>query len=54
MTEDEMELMKRYDITAEQKSVYLYKGYKYEQLRDAVNYARIEDERQRAQGQPSI
>lgn len=53
MTEDEKELLRRYDITAEQRSMYLYKGYKYEHFRDAVNYARIEVERQRAPGEPS-
>jgi hypothetical protein len=42
MTEEEKELMKRYDITVEQKSVYTYKGYKYEHLKDALNYAKLD------------
>jgi hypothetical protein len=43
MTEEEKELlMKRFGITVEQKSVYTYKSYKYERLKDAVNYAKIE------------
>ena len=42
MTEEEKELMKRYDITVEQKSVYTYKGYKYEHLKDALNYAKVD------------
>ena len=53
MTEDDKELMKRYDITAEQKSVYHYKSYRYEQLRDAVNYATTDVKRQRAPSEPS-
>ncbi len=39
MTEEEKALMKRFGITVEQKSVYT--GYKYDQLKDTVNYARI-------------
>ena len=42
MTEEEKELMNRYGITVEQKSVYTYKDHKYERLRDALNYARAE------------
>ena len=41
MTEEEKELMKRYGITVEQKSVYTYKGNKYEHLKDALNYAKV-------------
>jgi hypothetical protein len=41
MTEEEKD-MKRFGITVEQKSVYTYKSYKYERLKDAVNYAKIE------------
>ena len=43
MTEEEKELMKRYGITVEPKSVYSYKGYKYEHLKDALNYAKVVD-----------
>lgn len=42
MTEEEKELMKRYGITVEPKSVYSYKGYKYEHLKDALNYAKVD------------
>lgn len=42
MTEEEKALMKRFGITVEQKSVYTYKGYKYEHLKDALNYAKID------------
>jgi hypothetical protein len=41
MTEEETELLKRYDITVEQKSVYTYEGHKYERLEDALNYAKL-------------
>ena len=42
MTEEEKELMKRFGITVEQKSVYTNKGYKYEHLKDALNYATVD------------
>jgi len=42
MTEEEKELMKRYGITVETKNVYSYKGYKYEYLKDALNYAKVD------------
>jgi hypothetical protein len=51
MTEEENELMKRYGITLEQRSVYLYKSYKYAHLKDAVNYAKIEAERRDAESE---
>ena len=41
MTEEEKEPMERYGITVEQKSVYFYKGYKYDRLNDALNYAKM-------------
>ncbi len=49
MTKEEKELMKQFDITVEQKSVYIYKNYKYAHLKDAVNYARLEAERRDAE-----
>jgi len=47
MTEDNQKLMEQYQITFEQKTVYCfyYKGYKYEKLSDAVNYAKIQTAR---------
>ncbi len=42
MTEEQKELMKRYGITVESKSVYFYKGYKYGHLKDALNYAKVD------------
>ncbi|MGR8949713.1 MAG: hypothetical protein ACU84Q_16850 [Gammaproteobacteria bacterium] len=42
MTHEESLLMKEYGITEHQKSVFTYGDYKYENLKDAVNYAKIE------------
>jgi hypothetical protein len=42
MTEEEKGLMNRFGITVQQKSVYTYKGYKYEHLKDALNYAKVD------------
>lgn len=43
MTEAEKELMKRFGITVEQRRVYTYKDYKYNHLKDALNYAKVVD-----------
>jgi len=45
MNEDERKLMLEYGITTETRSVFLFQGYRYERLSDAVNYARITAER---------
>lgn len=47
MTENDQKLMERYQVTFEQKTVYYfyYKGYKYEELGDAINYAKIQGAR---------
>ena len=42
MTEEEKELTNRYGITVEQQSVHHHKGHKYERLKDALNYAKID------------
>ena len=45
MTQDEQsaeeaeKLMAKYGITHEQKTVYFYRGHKYDKLRDAIRYA---------------
>lgn len=45
MTDDEAKtLMARYGITAAQKTVYHYKGFKYENLMDALDYAELATE----------
>ena len=48
MTEEEQAQMTRFGITVAQKRVYSYKGYKYDHLKDALNYAKIDTERQKA------
>jgi hypothetical protein len=47
VTDDDKNLMERYGITFEEKTVHYfhYEGYKYEKLSDAVNYARIQTAR---------
>ena len=46
MTQDEQssdeaqKLMAEYGITHEKKSVYFYRGHKYDKLSDAIRYAR--------------
>ena len=42
MNEEDNKLMEQYDITSQQKTVYLYKGYKYDRLKDAINFAKID------------
>ena len=40
MTEKDKSLMEKYGITSEAKIFYLYKQHSYENLTDAVNFAR--------------
>ncbi len=41
MNDEEKELIKEFEITLDQKITYSYKGYKYDNLKDAVNFAKI-------------
>lgn len=50
MTEEESLQMQEYGITEHKKSVFTYGSYKYDNLKDAVNYAKIE--RVRAESSP--
>ncbi len=43
-TEDR-ELMVRYNIRSESRTVFYYEGYKYEKLKDAIRYAELVEER---------
>jgi hypothetical protein len=45
MTEQEKKLMKQYAITSEEKTVYQYKGFKYDNFNDALIFAKIETQR---------
>jgi hypothetical protein len=42
VTEEEKELASRCGITVEPKTVYHYKGYKYDRLQDALNFAKTD------------
>ena len=46
MANDEDKLIKKYGIVCKQKMVYSYKGYNYDNLKDAVNFAKIDLERE--------
>ncbi len=46
MANDEDKLIKKYGILSKQKIVYSYKGYSYDNLKDAVNFAKIDLKRE--------
>ena len=48
MTDQETDLMERYGITSELRTVFVYKTYKYGRLEDALNYARLDTSRNEA------
>jgi hypothetical protein len=37
--------MNKYEISSEEKKVYTYGEYRYSRLDDAVNYARLQEEK---------
>ena len=45
MSEEDKTLMAQYDITSESRLIYSYKQHRYENLKDAVNFAKIDTER---------
>lgn len=45
MDEQEQQSMTRLGITSEERVVYLYKGNKYQLLKDAIRYAEIDQAR---------
>lgn len=45
MTEEEKKMMDQYGITSQQKTVYLYNGHKYDNLKDAISYAKTDTQR---------
>ena len=45
MTEEDNKLMEKYGITSQQKIVYLYKGHRYDSLKNAINFAKIDMKR---------
>lgn len=42
MTERQRQLVDRYGIQCAQKTVYLYKQFRYDNLEDAIRYAEID------------
>jgi hypothetical protein len=42
MSEQDKTLMAQYDITCEPKMFYRYKEHRYENFKDALNYARLD------------
>lgn len=45
MTEEEQKLMDQYGITSQQKIVYHYNGHNYDNLKDAISFAKIDTQR---------
>ena len=43
MSENHEAVMKKYGIQVEESHTYLYKGYRYRNLSDAVNYAILQE-----------
>ena len=55
INEENEKLMRLYGIAVEQKTVYLYEGHKYEHLKDALNYAKLDTERAHdSKGKPAV
>jgi len=48
MSEEEEKYMEKFGITSEKKSVYYYNGNKYDDLKSAINYAKIDSERDKS------
>ena len=44
MNEKDNELAEKLGITSKQKTIYLYKGHTYDNIKDAINYAEIDTE----------
>ena len=45
MSEQDKTLMAQYDITCEPKMIYSYKAHRYENLKDALNFAQLDVQR---------
>jgi len=50
VSEKDRELMVQYNIKTETRTVYYSEGYKYDNLKDAVRYAKLSIERKNASG----
>ena len=50
LSKEDKELMIKYNINAETKTAFYAEGYKYDNLKDAIRYARLSAERERVSG----
>ena len=50
LTQENKELMARYNIKTETRTLFYSEGYKYDNLNDAVRYAKLSMEKNRASG----
>jgi hypothetical protein len=48
VSQEDKDLMTQHNIKMETRTVFFSKGYKYDNLRDAVRYAKLAKERERA------
>ena len=48
LSEQDRELMAQYNITTETKTVFCTQGYKYDKLKQALNYAKAVEQRAEA------
>jgi hypothetical protein len=48
VSQEDKDLMTLHNIKMETRTVFYSKGYKYDNLRDAVSYAKLSKERERA------
>ena len=44
VNDEEKGLIEKFGISLEHKTIYLYKGHSYDNIKDAINYARIDAE----------
>lgn len=51
---EQREQMEMYGITMEQTTVFRYKDYKYDNLSQALDFARLDRARQKAAGEPRV
>jgi hypothetical protein len=54
VTEKDKALLTKYNIKIETRTVYYSKGFKYDNLKDALSYAKLDVERSRASGNSSV
>lgn len=50
LSQKDKELMVHYNIKVETRTLYYSEGYKYDNLKDALSYAKLSLERKRASG----